>query len=151
MSEQPLTVLGYMDVVLVIVAAPIMLLMGVPVSGYAIAAGVWVALRALGVGVDRYANATPDANRQIGVRMGYMLGRLFTLAIVVILVRKSDGQDAGLTALAVISNEVPSLISISFAMPLGITTAMLPPIFFTSTVMVLLLYKIIRSRDIQDN
>ncbi len=102
MSEQPPTVLGYMDVVLVILAAPIMLLMGVPVSGYGIAGGVWVTLRVLGVGVDRYANATPDANRQIGVRMGYMLGRLFTLAIVVILVRKSDGQDAGLTALAVI-------------------------------------------------
>jgi hypothetical protein len=100
--QQPLTVLGYMDVVLIVVAAPIMLLIGVPVSGYGIAAGSWIALRVLGIGVERYAAATPDANRQIGVRMGYMLGRLFTLAIIVILVRKSDGQDAGLTALAVI-------------------------------------------------
>ncbi len=102
MSEQPLTVLGYMDVVLLVVAAPIMLLIGVPAGGYGIAAGTWIALRALGVAVDRYAAGTPDANRQIGVRMGYMLGRLFTLAIVVILVRKSDGQDAGLAALAVV-------------------------------------------------
>jgi hypothetical protein len=118
MSEQPLTVLGYMDVVLIVLAAPIMLLMGVPVSGYGIAAGVWVALRALGVGVDRYANATPDANRQIGVRMGYMLGRLFTLAIVVILVRKSDGQDAGLTALAVIVFAFTAqLVSSAFTRP----------------------------------
>jgi hypothetical protein len=118
MSEQPLTVLGYMDVVLVVLAAPIMLLMGVPVAGYGIAAGVWVALRALGVGVDRYANATPDANRQIGVRMGYMLGRLFTLAIVVILVRKSDGQDAGLTALAVIVFAFTAqLVSSAFTRP----------------------------------
>lgn len=118
MSEQPLTVLGYMDVVLIVLAAPIMLLMGVPVSGYGIAAGVWVALRALGVGVDRYANATPDANRQIGVRMGYMLGRLFTLAIVVILVRKSDGQDAGLTALAVIVFAFTAqLVSSAFSRP----------------------------------
>jgi hypothetical protein len=118
MSEQPLTVLGYMDVVLIVLAAPIMLLMGVPLSGYGIAAGVWVALRALGVGVDRYANATPDANRQIGVRMGYMLGRLFTLAIVVILVRKSDGQDAGLTALAVIVFAFTAqLVSSAFSRP----------------------------------
>jgi hypothetical protein len=118
MSEQPLTVLGYMDVVLIVVAAPIMLLMGVPFSGYGIAAGVWVALRALGVGVDRYANGTPDANRQIGVRMGYMLGRLFTLAIVVILVRKSDGQDAGLTALAVIVFAFTAqLVSSAFTRP----------------------------------
>jgi hypothetical protein len=102
MSEQPLTVLGYMDVVLVVLAAPIMLLIGVPADGYCIAGGTWIALRALGVAVERFAAATPDANRQIGVRMGYMLGRLFTLAIVVILVRKSDGQDAGLAALAVV-------------------------------------------------
>jgi hypothetical protein len=102
MSEQPLTVLGYMDVVLVVVAAPIMLLIGVPADGYCIAGGTWIALRALGIAVERFAAATPEANRQIGVRMGYMLGRLFTLAIVVILVRKSDGQDAGLTALAVV-------------------------------------------------
>ena len=118
MSEQPLTVLGYMDVVLIVVAAPIMLLMGVPLSGYAIAAGVWIALRALGVGVDRYAHGTQDANRQIGVRMGYMLGRLFTLAIVVILVRKSDGQDAGLTALAVIVFAFTAqLVSSAFTRP----------------------------------
>jgi hypothetical protein len=91
-----------MDVVLVVVAAPIMLLIGVSAAGYCIAGGTWIALRGLGVGVERYAAATPDANRQIGVRMGYMLGRLFTLAIVVILVRKSDGQDAGLAALAVV-------------------------------------------------
>jgi hypothetical protein len=102
MSEQPLTVLGYMDVVLIVLAAPIMLLIGVPADGYCIAGGTWIALRALGVAVERFAAATPDANRQIGVRMGYMLGRLFTLAIVVILVRKSDGQGAGLAALAVV-------------------------------------------------
>jgi hypothetical protein len=102
MSEQPVTVLSYMDLVLLVVAAPIMLLIGVSASGYCIAAGSWVLLRLLGVGVERYAAATQEANRQIGVRMGYMLGRLFTLAIVVILVRKSDGQDAGIAALAVV-------------------------------------------------
>lgn len=95
-------VLSYFDVVLLIVAAPIMLLIGVPATGYAAGAGAWIVLRALGVAVDRYAAGTSDAGRQIGVRLAYMLGRLFTLAIVVILVRKSDGQNAGLTCLAVI-------------------------------------------------
>jgi hypothetical protein len=96
------TVLRYLDVVLLVVAAPIMLLIGVPAAGYGIAAGAWIALRALGVGVERYAGSTKDLNRVIGVRLGYMLGRLFTLAIAIILVRKADGQDAGLAALAVI-------------------------------------------------
>jgi hypothetical protein len=101
-TEAPVTALRYLDVVLVVLAAPIMLLIGVSPSGYLIGAGAWIALRALGVAVEHYASTTTDAGRQIGVRLGYMLGRLFMLAIVVILVRKSDGQDAGLAALAVV-------------------------------------------------
>jgi hypothetical protein len=78
-----------------------MLLIGVSPSGYLIAAGVWIALRAIGVAVERFATGAPP-NQAIGIRLGYMLGRLFVLAIAIILVRKSDGQDAGLAALAVI-------------------------------------------------
>jgi hypothetical protein len=93
--------LAFFDVIVLLVAAPIMLLIGVPASGYAIGAGAWIALRAVGVGIDR-AIADADPQRQIGLRLGYMLGRLFALAIAVILVRKSDGQDAALACLAVI-------------------------------------------------
>lgn len=97
-----MTVLGFFDVIVLVIAAPIMLLIGVPAAGYAIGAGAWIALRAVGVGVDRVAEATPMMNRSVGLRLGFMLGRLFTLAIAVILVRKSDGQSAGLTCLAVV-------------------------------------------------
>jgi hypothetical protein len=101
-SEPPVTILTYMDLVLIVLAAPIMLLIGVPAAGYCIGAGAWIALRAIGVGVERGAGAIKDFNRQIGLRMAYMLGRLFALAIVIIVVRKSDGRDSGLAALAVI-------------------------------------------------
>ena len=87
--------------VLVVVAAPIMLLIGVPVAGYLIGAGAWIALRAVGVAADRAAAATPDASRQITIRMSFMLSRLFGLALAVILARQSS-QDDGLTALVVI-------------------------------------------------
>jgi len=101
-AESPVTALRYLDLVLVALAAPIMLLIGVSPSGYLIGAGVWFVLRAVGIAVERYAATTTEAGRQIGIRLGYMLGRLFMLAITVILVRKSDGQDAGLAALGVI-------------------------------------------------
>jgi hypothetical protein len=96
------SVLSYFDVIVLVIAAPIMLLIGVPATGYAIGAGAWIALRVIGVGIERAAGTTTVMNRQIGLRLGYMLGRLFALAIAVILVRKSDGQDAGLTCLAVV-------------------------------------------------
>ena len=95
--------LSYFDLLVVAAAAPIMILIGVPASGYAIGAGAWIALRAVGIGVDRVASATTRlTNQAIGLRLGYMLGRLFALAIAVIIARKSYGQDAGLTCLAVI-------------------------------------------------
>ena len=100
-SEPSLTPLAYLDVALVIVAAPIMLLIGVPALGYALGAGAWILLRAVGVGLERTI-ATAPARTQISLRMGYMLGRLFLLALAVIIARRSDGQDGGLTALAIV-------------------------------------------------
>jgi hypothetical protein len=97
-----LTVLTYLDVVVLVVAAPIMLLIGVPAVGYLVGAGAWIALRAMGVAVERAAGATDDPRREASVRLAYLLGRLFLLAIAVILVRNGSGRDAGLTALLVI-------------------------------------------------
>jgi hypothetical protein len=97
-----LTVLSYLDVVVLLVAAPITLLIGVPAVGYLVGAGVWIALRAVGVAVERAAGAAVDPQRAVGLRLGYLLGRLFLLAIAVILVRNGSGRNDGLTALLVI-------------------------------------------------
>lgn len=97
-----MSVLSLFDVVLVAVATPIMLLIGVPAAGYCVGAGAWIVLRALGVAVDRAATDTTVMNRAVGLRLGFMLGRLFALAIAVILVRQADGQNAGLACLLVI-------------------------------------------------
>ena len=101
-SESPLTPLGYLDVILVVVAAPIMLLIGVSPAGYALGAGAWIVLRAVGVALERSLAATTDQRTQISLRMGYMLGRLFVLALAVIVARTSAGQAGGLAALGVI-------------------------------------------------
>jgi hypothetical protein len=101
-SEHPMTVLTYLDVVIVVLATPIVLLMGVPAAGYLVGAGAWVVLRAAGVGVERVAAAMGDQRREVSLRLGYLLGRLFLLAIAVILVRRGAGRDDGLTALLVI-------------------------------------------------
>ncbi|MGB0098142.1 MAG: hypothetical protein WBP81_37095 [Solirubrobacteraceae bacterium] len=97
-----MTLLRYLDVVLVLLAAPILLLIGVPALGYGVGAGAWLLLRAVGIAVERTASASSDARIQITVRLGYMLGRIFLLALAVILARRSGGRDDGLTALAVI-------------------------------------------------
>jgi len=112
-----MSVLRYFDVVLIVVAAPIMLLIGVPALGYALGAGPWIALRAVGVGVERAALSV-HPNKMIGIRMAYMMGRLFLLALAVILARQSGSQGDGLAALVV--------IVVAFTVQLGISAATRP-------------------------
>ncbi len=100
-SSEPVLLVRYLDVALVVLAAPIMVLIGVPAVGYLAGAGAWVVLRAVGVGVERAATSARFGS-EISIRLGYLLGRLFVLALAVILVRRGEGRDAGLAALLVI-------------------------------------------------
>jgi hypothetical protein len=92
----------YLDVVLVVLAAPILLLIGVPVLGYLVGAGVWIVLRAVGVLVERRAGAIGNASQELTMRLMFGLGRVFVLALAIVLVRKQAGKDDGLTTLLVI-------------------------------------------------
>jgi hypothetical protein len=111
--EAPIGVLRYIDVVILVVAAPVMLLIGVPALGYGVGAGVWIAVRAAGVGVDRAA-AGSSPRSEVNLRLAYLLTRLFLLAIAVILVRKQAGQDDGLAALSVIVFAFTVQLALSF-------------------------------------
>ena len=97
-----MTALAYLDVVVLVVAAPIMLLIGVPAVGYLVGAGAWIVLRAVGVGVEHAVGKVSDPRQEITLRLAYLMARLFLLAIAVILVRNGSGRDDGLTALLVI-------------------------------------------------
>jgi hypothetical protein len=97
----PLPLVEYLDVVLVVLAAPIALLTGVSALGYGAGAGAWLVLRVVGLAVER-VTANADARQQISLRMAYMLGRLFLLALAVVLARRDGGQNAGLAALVVV-------------------------------------------------
>jgi hypothetical protein len=116
-SESNVRVLRYFDVVLIAVAAPIMLLIGVPAVGYLLGGGAWIALRAVGVGVERMVSATSDAGRQISLRMTFMFSRLFLLALAVIAARGTSKND-GLTALVV--------IAVAFTLSLGVLAGTRP-------------------------
>src|ERR1700729_825440 len=105
---------AYLDVVVLIVAAPIMLLIGVPAVGYLAATGVWIALRAVGVAIDRVAPSLGDPRREVTLRLAFLMGRLFLLAIAVIVVRNRAGRDDGLTALVVIVFAFTAQLLLSF-------------------------------------
>jgi hypothetical protein len=92
----------YIDVVLVLLAAPILLLIGVPALGYLVGAGAWIVLRAVGEVVERRAASIGNVSQQLTVRLVFAMGRVFVLALVIVLVRRQAGKDDGLTTLLVI-------------------------------------------------
>ncbi len=96
-----MNVFAYFDVLVIVVFAPILLLIGVPASGYAIGAGMWIAVRVISVPIERAAART-DFNRANAIKVGLMLARLFALALAVIIARNAGGKNAGITALAIV-------------------------------------------------
>jgi hypothetical protein len=113
-SESDVTALAYLDVIVLVVAAPIMLLIGVPAVGYLVGAGAWIVLRAVGVLMERAIASLDDPRREVTLRLAYLMGRLFLLAIAVILVRNGAGRDDGLTALLVIVFAFTTQLVLSF-------------------------------------
>ena len=115
-GEPRVSPLRYIDVVLLVVAAPILLLIGVSPVGYGVAAGVWLLLRVIEIGVNKYAAALGDQKRELIARqLVYPLVRIFVLALTVILLRRDVGQDAGLTALVLVVIVFTIRFAIAFA------------------------------------
>jgi hypothetical protein len=107
--------LRYIDVVLIVVAAPIMLLIGVPAVGYGAGAGAWIVLRAAGVVIDRYARTLGDMSRELTLRLAYPICRIFALALTVIVVRNDAGKDDALATLAVVVFAFTIHLAVTFA------------------------------------
>jgi hypothetical protein len=108
----------FIDVWLVLFAAPVMLLIGVPAVGYLVGAGAWIALRAAGIVVERRAAKIGDVSRELTVRLFYVLGRVLLLALAIIVVRKSAGKHDALATLVV--------IAVAFTVQLGVSIANRP-------------------------
>ena len=99
----PLAPVRYLDVVLIVLAAPFVVLLELPVLGYAVGAGVWIASRILESVLERSAGRS-DVRRAIGVKVGSMIGRTWLIGIgilaVGLLAEREDGFAAALLCLA---------------------------------------------------
>jgi hypothetical protein len=92
-----LTFARYLDLLLVALALPIFLAAGLPLAGWAVGGGAWVAQRALQEYLDRRASASKDPRTVVGLLAGSMIARGWFVAIAVFLVGLSDNE-AGLAA-----------------------------------------------------
>ena len=87
----------YLDVVLVVLAAPFVILLGAPVLGYVVGAVVWIAQRVLEAVLD-HASRGGDVRRAIGVKVASMIGRVWLIGVGILAVGLAAEREDGFTA-----------------------------------------------------
>lgn len=97
-GSDPFALLRYLDIFVVISAAPFVVLAGLPVLGYAVAAVAWVIQRVIAISVDRYAHEQEDVRRAVGLNVGALLIRVWILGLAIVLVGTQGSDEDGLAA-----------------------------------------------------
>ncbi|HEV8054585.1 MAG TPA: hypothetical protein VGP30_07125, partial [Candidatus Limnocylindrales bacterium] len=93
----PLAAVRYLDVALLVLAAPFVVLLELPVLGYAVGAGVWILARILEALLERFADRS-EVRRAIGVKVGSMIGRTWLIGIGILAVGLAGEREDGFTA-----------------------------------------------------
>jgi hypothetical protein len=94
----PLVLFRWLDVVLVVLAAPFVVLTGLPVLGYVVGAAAWIANRVIGVGVERVASRQDDVRRAVGLNLGVLIARSWLVGLTILAVGLAGEREDGLTA-----------------------------------------------------
>jgi hypothetical protein len=96
----PLAPVRYLDVVLIVLAAPFVVLLDLPLLGYAVGAAVWIVQRVLEAALDRLARRS-DVRAAIGVKVGSMIARTWLIGIGILAVGLAADRDDGFIAAVV--------------------------------------------------
>jgi hypothetical protein len=93
----PLAPVRYLDVVLIVLAAPFVVLLDLPVLGYVVGATVWIVGRILEAALEGVARRA-DVRRAIGVKVASMIGRTWLIGIGILAVGLASEREDGFTA-----------------------------------------------------
>jgi hypothetical protein len=92
--------LRYFDIGLVLITAPFVALAGLPMFGYALAAGAWIVTRAFGVWLESRARRTNDARAYAGLTIAGMMARVWLVVLAIVVARVAGGREDGIMAAA---------------------------------------------------
>ena len=92
----------YLDIVLVLLAVPVLLAAGVPTAGLIVGAAAWVVLRIAQIAADKQLVNVKDLRRRLGLGVAFSLLRVWLLATAIIVAGLAVSRADGLTAALVI-------------------------------------------------
>lgn len=93
-----MTVVRYLDVLLVLATAPFVIVAGLPVFGYLVAACAWLLTRLAAEALHARAMRSQDPRLRAGLAVGAMMGRVWVIVLSVLLARYAGSKDDGVMA-----------------------------------------------------
>jgi hypothetical protein len=103
--------LRYADLIALALALPVFALAGLPLGGWALGAGVWLAQRALQLLFESRVRRTDDPKAVVGYTAGGAIARGWLAAVAVLAIGILAGDEVGLSAVVLIL----ALFSVYFA------------------------------------
>ena len=97
-DSQTMPLLRYLDVAVVVLAAAPALVLGAPAFGFALGAGAWLAQRLLQSQEHRLTARIEQPRTLLGVHLFEAFGRIWLLAIAIVVAGAAGGRADGLTA-----------------------------------------------------
>lgn len=98
MTVDPLAPIRYADVLLVILAAPFVVLMDLPALGYAVGAVAWILQRVVAAVVERAGRRSGDMRKALGLGIASSMARSWLVALAILGVGLTAEREDGLTA-----------------------------------------------------
>jgi hypothetical protein len=97
-GSDTVTVMRYLDALLVLATAPFVVAAGLPVFGYLVAASAWLLTRVAAEALHARAMRSGDPRVRAGLAVGVMMGRVWVIVLAVLLARYAGGKDDGVMA-----------------------------------------------------
>jgi hypothetical protein len=102
-GADPLVFVRYLDIIVVLLAAPFVVLLGAPVLGYVVGAAAWIIQRIAAVTIERRAERSGDMKTALGLNMASLVLRAWLIGLTILavglLADREDGLTAGITVL----------------------------------------------------
>jgi hypothetical protein len=96
--SDPLIVLRYLDVLIVVLAAPFVVLAGLPVLGYVAGTLAWLVQRVIGVAIEERIRTRNDIRAVVGLGLAASLGRAWLVGLTILVVGLAGAREDGVMA-----------------------------------------------------
>jgi hypothetical protein len=99
---EPLALMRWLDVVLLVASVPVLLLAGLPTLGVLAGAGGWALQRVAAYWIERKARESGNAKTYAGLMMGSTLARSWLIGLSILAVGLAGAREDGLVAAVIV-------------------------------------------------